>query len=1257
MRIVIDLQGAQSESRLRGIGRYSLSLAKAIVRNRGKHEIIIALSGLFPNTIESIRAQFNELLPQENIRVWYAPGPVVHMNAENDWRRHAAELVREAFLASLKPDVVLVTSLFEGLSDDAVTSIGLLSHDVPTAAILYDLIPLIYRHPYLENPVIEAWYENKLDHLRRADLLLAISESSRQEGIRYLSFPEEASVNISTAADSKFRPFFVDTKQEIEVRRRYNLQRPYVMYTGGIDYRKNIEGLIRAYATLTEIIRIHHQLVVVCAVKPHDKTRLENLAMKQGLAKNEFILTGFVPDDDLLILYNLCKLFVFPSWHEGFGLPALEAMSCGRAVIGTNTSSIPEVIGRVDALFEAKNDEAIAGKITKVLTDDTFRLELQHHGLEQAKKFLWDKSATRAIAAFERLQRKRVNRKATATLLFRRPKLAYVSPLPPARSGIADYSAELLPELACHYEIDVIVAQESVFDPWIKANCTLRSIEWFKSHFDRYDRVLYQFGNSDFHQHMFSLLQEIPGVVVLHDFFLSGIKAHMDFHKLTSNGWTKELYQAHGYKAVQYRFHATNSSDVIFKYPCNISVLRGAQGIIVHSANSRRLATQWYGPNVADDWALVPLLRSPALDLKRDAARRTLNLENEKFIIGTFGMLAPTKLNHQLLDAWLASDLARNNNCVLIFVGENEGGEYGRDLLATIDRSGLSKRIRITGWINAESFRHYLAAIDIGVQLRANSRGETSAAVLDCMNYGIATIVNANGSMADLPDDAVWKLPDKFSSHQLIKAMETLWQDARLRKQLGAHAQETIRNHHAPRACADKYFEAIENFYRKSSTNIHSLTNALAHIEPAPSNPELLLPLVEAVAKSIPTVYTTRQLLIDISILVMCDSQSGIQRVVKSILHEWLNHPPEGLRVEPVYATTEQGYRYARSFTMGFLNCQAEILSDEPVEYQAGDVFLGLDLPHHGIIAHSDFYQQMHHNGVEVRFMIIDSLFIIIPQCFNFGENTKDIHGKRLNIVTDSDGVICVSKSAAEEVSAWVKKNCPERLRSFKIDWFHLGVDIKNSNPTMGLPDVADDVLCILQKRSAFIMVGTLEPRKGHAQTLAAFEVLWASGVDAILVIVGKQGWQMDKLTDKIRDHVELGKRLFWLEGISDEYLEKVYVASTCLIAASEGEGFGLPLIEAAQHKLPIIARDIPVFREVAGEHAFYFSGLDPKSIAEAVQKWISLFESHQHPTSDDMQWQTWAESAQQLLELMNVYEDTKTIDTSLKKKNGGYIR
>ncbi len=275
MRIVIDMQGAQAESRLRGIGRYTLSLTHAIIRNRGNHEVFLALNGSFSDTIEPIRQAFDGLLLQENIRVWQAPKPVCYLSNKNDWRRCSAELVREAFLASLKPDFLLESNLIEGLVDDATTSLGELARTVPTAAILYDLIPLIHQHIYLENPVVSDWYKQKLSHLQKADLLLAISESSRQEGIRYLGFSSEACINISTAVDPQFQPQKIDFVREQEVRQRYGLHQPFVMYTGGIDHRKNIEGLIRAYAKLPKPLRASHQLTIVCSIQPINRTALD----------------------------------------------------------------------------------------------------------------------------------------------------------------------------------------------------------------------------------------------------------------------------------------------------------------------------------------------------------------------------------------------------------------------------------------------------------------------------------------------------------------------------------------------------------------------------------------------------------------------------------------------------------------------------------------------------------------------------------------------------------------------------------------------------------------------------------------------------------------------------------------------------------------------------------------------------------------------------------------------------------------------
>ena len=275
MRIVIDMQAAQTASGTRGIGRYAMSLAKAIVRNKGEHEVVLALNGMLPDAIESIRASFNGLLPQEHIRVWYAAGPVAWVDTSNHGRRQAAQIIREAFLVSLKPDVVLISSLFEGLGDDAVTSIGVLSKEVPTAVVLYDLIPFIHPKLYLEDPVAKDWYLRKIEFLKEADLFLAISESSRKEGTEYLSFDEQCAINISSDADPFFHKIDVPNDRVLAIAGRYGIIRPFMMYTGGIDHRKNIEGLIRAFSNLPKAIRENHQLAVVCTIQADARRLLE----------------------------------------------------------------------------------------------------------------------------------------------------------------------------------------------------------------------------------------------------------------------------------------------------------------------------------------------------------------------------------------------------------------------------------------------------------------------------------------------------------------------------------------------------------------------------------------------------------------------------------------------------------------------------------------------------------------------------------------------------------------------------------------------------------------------------------------------------------------------------------------------------------------------------------------------------------------------------------------------------------------------
>ncbi|AGB47340.1 glycosyltransferase [Mesorhizobium australicum WSM2073] len=1231
MRIVIDMQGAQATNAKRGIGRYVMAFVEGLVRNRRKHEIILALNGAFSDSAADIRTYFSGLLPAGNIRTWIAPGPVAGLHPEYTGRRKAAELLREAFLASLEPDVIVVSSLFEGCVDDAATSVGLLPHSALVATILFDLIPLLNRDPYLANPAVASWYESKLDHLRRSNLLLAISESSRREAIQWLNFSHEEVVTISAAVDNNFRPLQIEAAQETALRRKYRLTRPFLMYTGGIDHRKNIPALIQAFGKLPRKLRKDHQLAIVCSVEESARAELLETARLAGIPADGLVLTGFIPQKDLVALYNLCALFVFPSWHEGFGLPLLEAMKCGAPVIGANRSSLPEVIGFERALFDPFSVPDMAARMEQALSDADFRSALVSNAAERAKLFSWDATSCAALDSLEKLHVTRSLPAQSPAVPLRRPKLAYLSPLPPSRSGIADYSAELLPELARHYEIDVIVDQPHVDSPWVNANSRVYSSTWFAENAHRYDRVLYHFGNSPFHGQMFALLKQIPGVVVLHDFFLSGIQSHLEFFGGIPGAWSRSLYESHGFEAVRHRFCMQDTAETAWKYPCNFELIRDSLGIIGHSHHSKQLALEHCGEEAARRWSYVPLLRAPVDLPSRDAARKRLSIPADEFVTCSFGMLTTTKLGDRLLAAWTASRLGRMKDSRLVFVGESPPSEFDTSLRAAIRGSGAGRRVSITGWTNRETYRDYLAAADMAVQLRGNSRGETSAAILDCLAAGLPTIVNANGSAAELDDRAVRKLKDGFGPIELSEALDSLWESADERKRLGQQGQAYLRANHTPRLCADRYADTIEKYYQQDHAGLGGLVGALAQDDCYG------LELTELAADISVSIAVTRErpsLFIDITYLRTFQLRTGIQRVVRSVLNEWLAHPNREYRIEPIFLSDGQFF-HAKRYTAQFVGGDENAFEDDPVNFRAGDIFLGLDLnPDTRSIEAAPAFHQMRLFGVKIVFVIYDILPVLHPEWWPAGGS--DTHRAWLvNSLVVADQLVTISKAVTDDVEEFFAAEFPTGSKKPEIGHFHLGANIGWSDRTSGLPDSAAGILDAITGTPTFLMVGTIEPRKGYGQVLDAFDILWSEGASVNLVIVGTQGWMTEVLVDRMQLHPENGKRLFWLNSVSDEYLERLYATSACLLAASEGEGFGLPLIEAAQHRLPIIARNISVFREVAGDHAYYFVGLAGADLADSVREWLTLFRSRRHPRSENMPWLTWAQSARQLLDLV----------------------
>ena len=400
-----------------------------------------------------------------------------------------------------------------------------------------------------------------------------------------------------------------------------------------------------------------------------------------------------------------------------------------------------------------------------------------------------------------------------------------------------------------------------------------------------------------------------------------------------------------------------------------------------------------------------------------------------------------------------------------------------------------------------------------------------------------------------------------------------------------------------------------------------------------------------------------RQLLVDISQLVLLDEKSGIQRVVRSILIQLLKSPPPLYKVIPIYWDGQQ-YCHANKFvsvlqleiaqsmqdTITTSSSGVDSLLDLPIDIGCNDIFLGLDLNAHLAPNIKSTLQQFRDSGIEVYFVVYDILLVHHPEWWP--KDFSITFRRWLEVISEvSTGLICISQATALEVQDWLLHHPPQRTDSIRLESFHLGADIDQSLPSIGVPQNAQIVIQTLQAAPTLLIVSTLEPRKGHQQALQAFDLLWRAETQINLVIVGKQGWQVNRLVEKIKAHPEKDRQLFWLQSISDEYLDKIYSVSTALLSPSEGEGFGLPLIEAAQHRLPIIARDLPVYREVAGEHAFYFEGTKPIQLAEAIKTWLALYQQDKVPESSNINYLTWKQSTRQLLE--TILPDVPTISAT----------
>lgn len=275
---------------------------------------------------------------------------------------------------------------------------GQFKRNLKNVITIHDLAYKYYPETMPESTL--RYLKNRLPEIaQKADHLIADSESTKADIIKFLAVSGEKVTAVPLGVSQNFRPV-TDPSRLSEIRERYRLPEKMILYLGTIEPRKNISGVLSAYASLCKDSDYTHDLVIAGGMGWKSRT-LSDLIKTLGIEKR-VRCTGYVADKDLPGLYSAADLFVFPSLYEGFGLPVLEAMACGVPVVTSGVSSLPEVAGDAAVLVDPHSVSEIASGMNRLLSDEGLRRSFREKGLVRAAHYTWKKCAEETLSVFEK---------------------------------------------------------------------------------------------------------------------------------------------------------------------------------------------------------------------------------------------------------------------------------------------------------------------------------------------------------------------------------------------------------------------------------------------------------------------------------------------------------------------------------------------------------------------------------------------------------------------------------------------------------------------------------------------------------------------------------------------------------------------------------------------------------------------------------------------------------------------------------------
>jgi glycosyltransferase involved in cell wall biosynthesis len=650
-------------------------------------------------------------------------------------------------------DVLLTACFFlplHGRGSDYLYPRWLRLHQPHRLGIVYDLIPYIFPERYLSQDEARLPYLDAFRLMRSYDRLFAISQATRQDTIRLAGVAPEKIVCVFGDIDHRKRSLIENGgPAEAGVPERYGLRGRYCVSIGGDDWRKNMDGMVYAFA------RFHarhpdRQLAIVCKLSAERIARYQMLAGSLGIRPGSLVFTGYVSDEDLVAITRQAEMMAYPSLYEGLGLPVLEAYGCGIPVVGSNTSSVKELV--IPELGCDPHQPAdIAGAMERLIRVPHLRAASLAYGRELLAGLGWRPAAAQVM---ETLQ--------PPPPVPLRGEIAVVGALPPAQTAIAPYTLAFLqspswrtdffeanpgPRFAPRHDL---LPGNRVLPAEVLPPALVRG---------RHDTLVFVLGNSAHHVKVVEAAMRTRlgcrqrRLAYLHEANLACLlRAYLgaQFFDLppapsanTAEPWIRRALQAAPEIGSGLRFLAETAAF---------------DGLIVNSHACRDLIRAALGP-VADRWTIDVAFLPVVLEAGRDTAAATATLH-----VGTFGTGADSKRLDLVAESL---QLLERTRPVRLTVAGWAAARHCR-------AAGIAALpfVEVHDAIDDGRLMELMRTVDVAVQLRSPTHGESSGAVARLLGLGRQVVVTGEGSFAELPPDLVTCVPAECPPAQLAAAIE-----------------------------------------------------------------------------------------------------------------------------------------------------------------------------------------------------------------------------------------------------------------------------------------------------------------------------------------------------------------------------------------------------------------------------------------------------------------------------------------------------